>query len=169
MWKVQQKWARLMRVLIREGEDVWTSSHIYLAVVQLVLLYGSEIWVMTPCIRMVLGRFRHRVAHRLTGRQPWKRRYRVWIYPPLEDVMAEARLQEVEIYVSRLQNTAAQFIATRPIMELCLAAERRPEPRISKQLWEQDRVGVKGVQKVYWEEKQSEGEEKMDGTETETD
>ena len=47
--------------------------------------------------------------------------------------MAEAVFQEVETYVSHLQNTVAQFIATRPIMDLCLAAERRSGSRVSKQ------------------------------------
>ena len=31
---VKQKWARLTRILIREGENAHTSVHIYLAVVQ---------------------------------------------------------------------------------------------------------------------------------------
>ena len=35
-------------------------------------------------------------------------------------------MQEVETYVSCHQNTVAQFIASRPIMDLCLAAVRRP-------------------------------------------
>ena len=38
--------------------------------------------------------------------------------------MAEAGMQEVETYISRHQNTVTQFIATRPIMDLCLVAER---------------------------------------------
>ena len=114
---------RLTRILSREGADARTSGQIYLAVVQLVQLYGSETWVMTPYIGRVLGGFHHRLAHRLTGRQPWRGRDGVWIYPPLEDAMAEAGLQEVDTYVSRCQNTVAQFIATRPIRNLCLAAE----------------------------------------------
>ena len=40
--KAWQKWERCMRVLIREGEDARPLEHIYLAVVQLVLFYGSE-------------------------------------------------------------------------------------------------------------------------------
>ena len=56
----------------------------------------------------------------------------MWIYPLLEDMMTDLGLQEVETYVSHIQNTAAQFIATRPIMDLYLAAEQRPGPRISK-------------------------------------
>ena len=46
--------------------------------------------------------------------------------PPVEDAMAEACLQEVETYVSCGQNTVVQFIATRTIMDLCMAAERIP-------------------------------------------
>ena len=49
----------------------------------------------------------------------------------MEAVMAEAGLHEVETYVSRLQNTVAQFIMTRPIMGLCMAAERRPGLRVT--------------------------------------
>ena len=47
----------------------------------------------------------------------------MWAYPPVEDLMLEAGLQEVETYVSRRQNTVAQFIVTRLIMDLCLAAD----------------------------------------------
>ena len=43
----REKWDRPKRVLGREGADGQTSGHIYLAVVQLVMLYGSETWVTT--------------------------------------------------------------------------------------------------------------------------
>ena len=81
-------------------------------------------------MKRVLGGFHHRVACRLTGRQPWKGRDGGWVYPPTEDAMAEAGLQELETYVSRHQNTVAQYIATRPIMILCLTAKRRPGERV---------------------------------------
>ena len=81
---------------------------------------------MTPHIGRVLGRYHHRVACRLAGRQPRRGREGVWTYPLLEDAMEEAGLKEVETYVSCRQNTVAQFIVTRTIMDLCLAAERRP-------------------------------------------
>ena len=97
------------------------------------MLYGSETWVMNPHIGRALGGFHHRVVHRLTGRQPRKGRDEVWTYPPLEDAMAEAGIHEVETYVYRRHNKFAQFIAIRPIMDLCLTAERRPGPRVCKQ------------------------------------
>ena len=79
----RQKWARLTRILIREGADEQTSGQIYLAVVQSVLLYGSETWVLTPRMKRVLGGFHHRVACRLTGRKPW--------YGPVSGGEAESR------------------------------------------------------------------------------
>ena len=79
----QQKWERLTRVLEREGVDAWTSGRIYMVVVQAVLLYGSQMWVMTPCIGRVWGGFCHRVARRLKGWQSWRRIDRRLLYTPL--------------------------------------------------------------------------------------
>ena len=104
-----------------------------MAVVQSVLIYRSETWVMNTRISRVLGRFHHSLACRLTGGQTQRGRDLVRIYPLMEDEMTEAVVQEVETYVSRLQNTVAQCITTRPIMDLCMVAERRPGPRISNQ------------------------------------
>ena len=70
----KHKWARLTRVLIREGTDARNSGQIYLAVFQSVMMYSLETWVMTPHIGRVLGGFHHRVALRITEKQPWRGR-----------------------------------------------------------------------------------------------
>ena len=67
LWRARQKWTRLNWVLSREGAEYRTLGKIYMAVVQLVLLYRSETWVLTPHTQRVLGGFRHRVARRMTG------------------------------------------------------------------------------------------------------
>ena len=82
-------------MLIREGLDDRTLRRIYVVVVQLILLYGSETWVMTPYIGRIWGIFHHRVAHRLTRRQPRRGWSSGWVYPLLEEAMAELGLQEV--------------------------------------------------------------------------
>ena len=71
------------------------------------------------------------------GGQPQQGRDGVWLYPLMEDAMAEAGLQEVQTYVSYCHNTVVQFIVTRPIMDLCLAVENRPGRRMSKRQWQQ--------------------------------
>ena len=57
-----------------------------------------------------------------------------WVYTTLTEAMEEMGLQEVETYVSRSQNTVAQFIATSPIVELHLVVERCPGTMVYKQL-----------------------------------
>ena len=81
-------------------------------------------------MKRVLGGFHHRVDLRLTGQQPWKGWDGVWFYPKMEYAILEAELQELETYIYRHQNTVAQYIANRPIMDLCLAAKRRPGTRV---------------------------------------
>ena len=69
------------------------------------------------------------------GWKPRKGRDRVWVYPHLEDAMVEAGSHEAETYFYRRQNNVAQYIATRPIMDLCLAAKRRLGPRVAMRWW----------------------------------
>ena len=83
--------------------------------------------------------------------------------------MAEARFQEVDTYISHHQNTMVQYIATRPIMDLCLTAKQRSGPRVTMWWWEQEGLDLEGMRTAAWEEEQTEGKEEMDGTETATD
>ena len=69
----RSKWARLSWLLRREGADARTLGMFYVAVVQAVLIYRSEMWVMSPRIGKMLGGFYHWVAHRLTGWQAKRR------------------------------------------------------------------------------------------------
>ena len=59
----------------------------YIVVVQAVLLYGSETWILNPHIERMIGGFHHRVVCRLAGRMPQRNLYRTWTYPYLEEAM----------------------------------------------------------------------------------
>ena len=52
-------------------------------------------------------------------------------------MMTEVGLEEVEMYVLRCQNITAQYIVTRTIMEICLAAEIRKGVQVTMRLWDQ--------------------------------
>ena len=66
--KARKSWGRLERILIREGADKRISGKFFKAVVQQVLLFGAETWVLTPRIERVLDSFMHGAARRITGR-----------------------------------------------------------------------------------------------------
>ena len=57
----------IVRVLAKMVATVRARGMMYKAVTQLVLLYVSEIWVVTGDILKVLEGFRHRAARRIMG------------------------------------------------------------------------------------------------------
>ena len=80
--------------------------------------------------------------------------------------MAETGLQELETYLSLSHNTVVQFIATRPIIDLFLAAERRLWSRMAKRWWDQEGLDFGGMQTEAQEAEWAEREEDTDGTDT---
>ena len=49
-------------VLKKAGATVWTQAMMYRAVVQAVLLYGSDIWVVMGAMLKVIEGFNHQMA-----------------------------------------------------------------------------------------------------------
>ena len=74
----------------------------------------------------------------------------MWVYPPLAEAMSKAGLQEIETYFSRHQNTVSQYIATRPIMDMCLVAEQRLGTRVPKRWWEQESLELERIRMAAW-------------------
>ena len=79
--KARRSWGRLARVLGREGADPKVSQNFYISVTQQVLLFGAGTWVLTKNMESTLDAFQGKVARKLTGRQPRRRRDGVWFYP----------------------------------------------------------------------------------------
>ena len=73
----------------------------------------------------------------------------------MEGAMKEAGLIDVRTPINRRQNTVAQYIATRPPLELCKGAKQREGGRVTMRWW--DQTGID------WEK------EKARGTETESE
>ena len=63
----------------------------YKAVAQALLLFGAEIWVLTPRMERALEFFQNRVVRRISGKQrQQRRRDGIWEYPPLVEALREA-------------------------------------------------------------------------------
>ena len=116
-----------------------------MAVVQAVLLFGSETRVLNPWLEKELTGFHHRVERRMAGMVPKHQPDGTWSYPPIRAAMAMVGLEEIGVYIARCQNTIAQYIATRPIMDLCLVAERKTGMRLSRQWWEHPALDIMGA------------------------
>ena len=133
------------RVPRREGADPKESRIFYTDVAQQVLLFRAETWVLKRKIESALDAFQGRVARHLTGRQPRRERDGRWFYPSLAGAMKEAGIVLIRTSILRRQNTAAQFIATRPILGLCEVVVRRPWTRVPRRWWEHTGIDWKAA------------------------
>ena len=117
-------WSRILRIISREGATPRVSGFFFKAVIQAVLVFGEETWVVSPRMGTSLGGVHTQVARRLTVQLPWRTTDRTWKYT----LAAAAREAEffltMEEYVRRRQNTVAQYIATRSLLDLCEVLER---------------------------------------------
>ena len=137
----------MSRILIREVADPKVLGHFFKVVTQAVLMFGAETWVLTPRMEQALHSFKHRVARRLTGSHLKRRGDGSWAYPPLEEAMEETGFEGIRKFITRRQDTVAQYIATRPILDLYEQSVRRPGARVSRRWWEQAGIDVEGAKK----------------------
>ena len=60
-----------------------------------------------------------------------------WEYPPLDQALERAGLWPMKEYIRRRQATIEEYIATRPIFELCTGHNRSATSRATR-WWHQD-------------------------------
>ena len=117
---------------MRESADTWTLGRFYVADVQAILLFGSEMCVATPRIKRLLGGFHHRAVRRISRKIPYRRVKGTWLYLPLGDTMRAAGIEEIDTYISMRKNTLVQYTSNLPVMYLCPDMEGRPLLRAPK-------------------------------------
>ena len=85
--KARKIWGSMLWIQRREGAEKRALGNLFKAVMQEVLIFGAETWVLNPRIERALESFQHGAARRITGRQPWRRGDGQWTYPPLKEAM----------------------------------------------------------------------------------
>ena len=61
--------------------------------------------------------------------------------------MVESGFEGIVTYITRIQNTVTQYIATQPILDLCERSDRSPGAKVSQRWWEQDGLDLEGAEK----------------------
>ena len=108
----------------------------YKAIVQAVLLFGSETWTLTGPMLRYLEYFHHRVARHLTGERPrFPADENRWTKAPIDEVLNDAGLFPIAEYISRRRNTIVEYVATRPILDLCSETDRRSGSSYRRKYW----------------------------------
>jgi len=117
--RARSKWSRLSAILKSQGVKSRVAGYFYKAIIQAVLLYGAETWVISEFLMNQLRSFHSRVARYLTGRHTRQKEDGSWLCPPTEEVLEAAGLQTIDEYISRRRQTVRGFVRHRPIYEAC--------------------------------------------------
>ena len=124
--KARRAWARISRVLRRENAPPRVCGMFYVAVVQAVLLYGSETWTLGAATLRLLEGFQLRAAYRMAREnRPLRGQDGKWTYPQTADVLAEVGLRPVAEYIRRRRDTIAAWVVDRPLFRECREGTRQ--------------------------------------------
>ena len=137
--KARATWARVGQVLRSKNASPRVAAKFYKAVVQAVLLYGSETWVLSSTALARLEGFHIRATYRMAQKnKPCRGPGYRWVYPKSEDVLEECGLKPIAEYINVRQQTIAEYLATRPILEDCVQGKRRQGVIPRRWWWEQE-------------------------------
>ena len=136
--KARGIWARVSQVLRAENTPPKISAKFYLAVVQSVLLYGSESWNLTKGALARLEGFNIRVAYRIAvENKPRRGLHHAWVYPRSKDVLNECGMNTIAHYIGVRRNTILTYVVNRPIYQRCREGVRKRGSAPRQWWWEQ--------------------------------
>ena len=110
----------------------------YKAMVQAVLLFGSETWNITSTLMKRLDGFHMRAAWRMARvNKPRANPDGSWTYPQSALTLEEVALHPIAQYVEVRRQTIAKFIVNRPIFDFCTEGRRKRGSSPRQFWWEQ--------------------------------
>lgn len=134
--KARRKWTMLRRILAAQHLPPTIASIFYKAVVQAVLLYGSETWVITKRALTLLDSFHHRIARQITGQHVYQGPQGTWIYPDPKETLEKAGLFPMRTYLLRRRNYLQPYLANHPVTLLGQQHPRDGNNCTQKFLWQ---------------------------------
>jgi hypothetical protein len=108
--KARGCWAWILRVLRAEKANAIMCGMFYTATVQVVLLYGSEMWSLSPTSIKQLEGFHIRAAWQMAGMRPENKPDGSWSYPCSKDILEAAGMQTIAYYMGMHRQTIKNFI-----------------------------------------------------------
>ncbi len=128
---------QVSHILRAENTSPKVCGVFYKAIVQAVLLFGSEMWKLSPLSLKSLEGFQIWAAHRMAGKMPTKNPNGTWTYPISRDVLKAVGLQTIDHYIGVRWETIARFIVDRPLFALCRDGNRKRGSACCTFWWEQ--------------------------------
>ena len=95
-------------------------ARFYITIVQSVLLYGYESWVIDKSSWNRLKSFHMRCARHIAGRHIRFLSDDTWEYPSSTGVLEDCGLFDIKTYILRRRSTLHRYLLTRPILQECM-------------------------------------------------
>jgi hypothetical protein len=110
--KAAKAWGQIHRILAHEKKrNLKAVVSVYRAIIQAILLYGSETWVIHGSSTLHrLEIFHRRCARFLTGQFIHPEPNGEWIYPSTEEVFQKAGLESIESYIQKRRLQVAKHL-----------------------------------------------------------
>ena len=118
--KARKRWGQVAQILSREGAATGTMAYFYKAVVQAVLLYGAESWVITDRMWRAINSFHNRCTRYISGEHIRQKPNGEWDQPATKRVLEQCRLLTVEEYIAKRKETVKTFVENRPVYKACV-------------------------------------------------
>ena len=120
--KATATWGRVCKILSKEGANPKAMATVYKAVVQAVLLYGSESWVLSLTMEKKLQSFHRRCARYITGQHIRQNPDESWTCPSSSSVLLKAGLWSIQEYIQRRRSTVMKYAQSKFIYRQCEAS-----------------------------------------------
>jgi hypothetical protein len=120
--RAREKWGRIGRILSKRSANPKVMGTFYKTIVQSVLLYGSETWVVSKQMMKILRSFHRRCSRYIMGKHIWQDSNGEWHQPSSKEVLEGAGLKTVEEYIEQRKITLMHFVKGRPIYHECLSS-----------------------------------------------
>jgi hypothetical protein len=122
--KARGIWVRLSCMIRAENASPRACGIFYKATVQLILLFGSQTWNLSPSSLKLLEGFHFRAALHMAGKRPVKLWDGTGMYPNLSQVLVDVGLKTVAHHIAvRLQHIV-NYIVNKPIFTTCVEGGR---------------------------------------------
>ena len=110
-------------------------SIFYEVIIQTVLLYGAETWVLSEGGKNKINSFHNRCARFITGRFITKLEDDTWVCPDTKTTLEMADLLPIEEYIERRKNTISEYAISTNIFHDCIQKSKYIKSDNSLEWW----------------------------------
>ena len=134
--KANNAWRHLRRIISHEKKrNLRAAVSIYRSIVESILLYGSETWILKGNLLHRLEIFHRSCARALTEDFICSDANGVWTYPHTKDVFEKAGLESIKIYIEKRKIHVANYLSLDSTAMTDIANSLNVEINMEKVRW----------------------------------